>query len=151
MKTIYHETQTCVSVVAMGSLATLLTLITGCERSAPAASEQTVPKVTVAAGVSQETIDADEYTGKTEASETVDVHARVFGYLKTIDFKDGDFVTEGQTLFTIEPDEYRAIHEQSLARIDLNTASLELAKAKHARNETLVKRSEEHTSELQSL
>ena len=68
--------------------------------------------------VSQETIDADEYTGQTEASEIVEVRARVFGYLKTIDFSDGDFVKgpvlgpkgevlkDGQTLFTIEPDEY---------------------------------------------
>ena len=90
------------------------------------------PKVTTTAVVAQETIDSDEYTGQTEASETVEVRARVFGYLKTIDFKDGDFVKEGQTLFTIEPDEYDAIHKQSLARIELNTAKLELAKAKHA-------------------
>jgi RND family efflux transporter, MFP subunit len=111
----------------------------GCERSAPAAAEQPVPKVTVTAVVSQETVDADEYTGKTEASESVEVRARVFGYLKSINFTDGDFVTEGQPLFTIEPDEYQAIHEQSVARIELNTAALELAKAKHARNDKLVK------------
>jgi RND family efflux transporter MFP subunit len=111
----------------------------GCERSAPASAEQAVPKVTVTAVVSQETVDADEYTGKTEASESVEVRARVFGYLKSIDFTDGDFVTEGQPLFKIEPDEYDAIHQQSVARIELNTAALELAKAKHARNDKLVK------------
>src|SRR3954451_2791521 len=111
----------------------------GRDRAAPAASEQPVPKVTVSAVVSQETIDADEYTGQTEASEIVEVRARVFGYLKSIDFKDGDYVKEGQTLFTIEPDEYQAIHQQSLSRIDLNTANLNLAKTKHARNEKLVR------------
>jgi RND family efflux transporter MFP subunit len=98
-----------------------------------------VPKVTVAPVVSQETIDADVYTGKTEASETVEVRARVFGYLKTIEFNDGDFVTEGQTLFTIEPDEYDAIHQQSVSRIAVAESKLELAKSKRARNETLVK------------
>jgi len=109
------------------------------------------PKVTTTAVVAQETIDSDEYQGQTEASESVEVRARVFGYLKSIEFNDGDFVTgpvlgrngevekEGQTLFTIEPDEYDAIHQQSLARIDLNQANLTLAKAKHGRNETLVK------------
>jgi RND family efflux transporter MFP subunit len=98
-----------------------------------------------------ETIDTDEYTGQTEASESVEVRARVFGYLKTINFRDGDFVSgpvlgpngevqqEGQVLFTIEPDEYDAIHKQSLARIDLNQANLTLAKAKLARNEALLK------------
>jgi RND family efflux transporter MFP subunit len=114
-------------------------LSTGCNKAAPAATEQPVPKVTVAPVVSQETIDADEYTGQTEASESVEIRARVFGYLKSIDFKDGDYVTEGQTLFTIEPDEYQAIHDQSVSRINLNAANLALAKAKHARNETLVK------------
>src|SRR6185369_9256886 len=121
------------------AVAAILPLAVGCnEKAAPAAAEQPVPKVTVTAVVSQETIDADEYTGQTEASETVEVRARVFGYLKSIDFKDGDFVKEGQTLFTIEPDEYQAIHQQSLSRIDLNAANLALAKAKHARNEKLV-------------
>jgi RND family efflux transporter MFP subunit len=123
----------------------------GCNKSAPAASETPVPKVTTVAVVAQETLDADEYTGQTEASEMVEVRSRIFGYLKSIEFKDGDFVTgpvigpggevekEGQTLFVIEKDEYEAIYKQSLARIDLNAANLALAKAKHARNEPLVK------------
>ena len=49
--------------------------------------------------VSQETVDADEYTGQTVASEVVEVRSRVFGYLKSVDFKDDNFDTEGQTLF----------------------------------------------------
>ena len=89
-----------------------------------------MPKVTVTAVVSQETSTRTNTLGKTEASEIVEVRARVFGYLKTIDFKDGDLsrgerevLEEGQTLFTIEPDEYQAIHQQSLSRIDLNAAN----------------------------
>ena len=94
---------------------------------------KTVPKVTTTAVIQQETTDYDEYTGKTEASETVDIHARVFGYLKSIEFKDGDFVKEGQTLFTIEPDEYQAIHNQSLSKIAVWESKLEVAKADLAR------------------
>jgi RND family efflux transporter MFP subunit len=94
--------------------------------------------VTVTQVVRQEVTDSDEYTGRTEASAIVEVRSRVFGFLKTIDFKDGDYVQEGQTLFTIEPDEYQAIHEQSVARIGLTTAQLELAKSKLARNKTLL-------------
>jgi RND family efflux transporter MFP subunit len=113
----------------------------GCDRKAAetALAGQPPPKVTVTAAVSQETVDADEYIGQTEASEVVEVRARAFGYLKSILFKDGDFVQEGQKLFEIEPDEYQAIHEQSLSRIALNQAQLELAKAKLARNAKLVK------------
>lgn len=140
-----------IAAVACAAMLALLPLNAGCTKAAPAASELPTPKVTTTAVIAQETIDSDEYTGQTEASEMVEVRARVFGYLKTIEFKDGDFVTgpvlgpngevekDGQILFTIEPDEYDAIHKQSLARIDLNQANLTLAKAKHARNATLVK------------
>src|SRR3954452_16950389 len=125
-------------VVTAAALPALLSALAGCSKPAAAKAEQPVPKVTVTAVVSQETIDSDEYTGQTEASEIVEIRARVFGYLKSIEFKDGDYVKEGQTLFTIEADEYEAIHQQSLSRIDLNAANLALAKAKHARNEKLV-------------
>lgn len=111
----------------------------GCNRTAPATSDMPVPKVTTTVVATQEIVDSDEYTGHTEASETVEVRARVFGYLKTIDFQDGDFVQVDQPLFTIEPDEYDAIHKQSLSRIDVNQANLTLAKAKRERNETLLK------------
>ncbi len=115
-----------------------LVAIAGCNKAAPPAAEQVVPKVTVTDVVAKETIDADEYTGRTEASETVDVRARVFGYLKSIDFEDGEYVTEGQTLFTIEPDEYDAINKQSLARLEVSNSKSQLAKANLARGQKLV-------------
>jgi len=133
------------------SLTTILAACAGCDRAAPAATQLPTPKVTVTPVVSQETVDADEYTGKTDASESVEIRSRVFGFLKTIDFSDGDYVKgpvlgpkgevleEGQTLFSIEPDEYQAIHNQSVSRIALNDANLTLAKAKHARNDVLLK------------
>ena len=126
------------SFVAASLLALILAAL-GCNRQQANAPEQPVPKVTVTAVVSQETIDADEYQGQTEASEAVEVRARVFGYLKTVEFQDGDFVTEGQNLFTIEPEEYQAIHEQSKSKVEVHRANLELAKTKHARNEKLIK------------
>jgi RND family efflux transporter MFP subunit len=111
----------------------------GCDRAPPAEQKQEViPKVTTVGVVQEETTDFDEYTGRTEASEAVDIRARVFGYLRTIDFHDGDFVKEGQTLFTIEPDEYQAIHEQSLSKIALWESKLQVAKANLARRKTLL-------------
>jgi RND family efflux transporter MFP subunit len=110
----------------------------GCSRKAPVTNKPPVPKVTVTEVVLKETLDSDEYTGRTEASEIVEVRARIFGYLKSIEFSDGDLVEEGQTLFTVEPDEYAAIHQQSLSRIDLNAANLNLAKTKCARMARLI-------------
>ncbi len=130
-----RDSQFCNSTVAatLLTLGLLLSFASGCDREQSQAAEQPVPKVTTTAAVQQETTDYDEYTGKTEASETVDIHARVFGYLKSIEFKDGDFVKEGQTLFTIEPDEFEAIHNQSLSKIAVWESKLEVAKADLAR------------------
>jgi RND family efflux transporter MFP subunit len=126
--------------VALTVLAVVAVVNAGCGGSAPASSEQPVAKVTVTPVVSQETTDYDEYTGKAAASEIVEVRARVSGFLKTIDFTDGELVAEDKPLFTIEPDEYEAIHKQSTSRIELNQAKHELAKAKLARNEALLKK-----------
>lgn len=111
----------------------------GCKPNAPASTEVPVPKVTTTEVVSQETTNYDEYIGKTEASEIVEIRARVFGFLKTIDFKEGDMVKEDQPLFSIEPDEYEAINKQSISRIALQSAELELNRTKLARDEKLVK------------
>jgi len=121
------------SVPLLLLFAALLPFLIGCKETNSPGEQQTVPKVTTAAVIQQETTDYDEYTGRTEASETVDIHARVFGYLKSIEFKDGDFVKEGQTLFTIEPDEYQAIYNQSLSKITVWESKLEVAKADLAR------------------
>jgi RND family efflux transporter MFP subunit len=120
-------------LAALGLLA-----LPGCKESAKASTEQPVPKVTVTDATVQKIEDADEYIGRTEASEIVEVRSRLFGYLKKINFKDGDMVEQGQVLFNIEADEYEAIHNQSLSRIELNDARLELAKSKRARNKILV-------------
>ncbi|WP_428307708.1 efflux RND transporter periplasmic adaptor subunit [Lacipirellula sp.] len=115
----------------------LIVACVGCAAGAPEPVAPPTPSVTVAAVTAREITDFDEYTGRTEASEIVEIRSRIFGFLKTIDFKDGDFVKEGQTLFTIEPDEYQAIHEQSLAKIAVNSANLELSRSKLAMKEKL--------------
>jgi RND family efflux transporter MFP subunit len=110
----------------------------GCRSETQPAAEQPVPRVTVSEVIQQEVVDFDDYTGQTEASEIVEIRSRLYGFLNSIDFKDGEYVKEGQTLFTIEPDEYQAIHDQSVARIGMVTANLELAKAKLARDAKIV-------------
>lgn len=120
------------------TLAALPVACVGCSKNAAPTAEQPEPRVTVADVVQQEVVDSDDFTGRTEASEIVEVRSRAYGFLKTIDFKDGDIVAEGQTLFTIEPDQYQAIHDQSVARIGLTTANFELAKSKLARDKLLL-------------
>ena len=131
-----HSTWPVPGLLAIG---VFLSTTAGCgDKPTPTSEQAALPKVTTTNVIEQETTDFDEYTGRTEASEAVEIRARVFGYLKTIDFQDGDFVKEGQTLFTIEPDEYDAIHEQSLSKIAVWESKLEVAKANLARRKLLV-------------
>ncbi len=111
----------------------------GCSGPAAKAPDLPAPAVTVAPVVELETIDYDEFVGRTEASETVEVRSRVYGYLQEIKFQDGDDIEQGQPLFLIEPDEYNAIHEQAKAKVAVAKSKSGVAKTKHARNEKLIK------------
>ncbi len=68
-----------------------------------------------------------EYTGKTVATQRIEVRARVSGILEKILFEDGDYVEKGQQLFTIEKTSYQAALDQALAVVEQHRASLKLA------------------------
>jgi RND family efflux transporter MFP subunit len=65
------------------------------------------PKVTVAAPVAQDVTRYYEATGNTAAVNSVDLVARVQGFVQAISYTDGDFVKKGTSLFTIEPEPYK--------------------------------------------
>ncbi len=67
------------------------------------------------------------YTGKTEATQRIEVRARVSGTLEQILFKDGESVTKGQKLFVIEKTSYQAAVDQANAKLEHDKASLKLA------------------------
>lgn len=79
-----------------------------------------------------------EYTGKTEASQRVEVRARVAGKLEEILFSEGDHVAKGQKLFVIEKSSYEAAVAQANARKEADQASLKLAMADVERYRPLV-------------
>ena len=61
-----------------------------------------MPRVTVAHPEVRQLADEDDYNGWLQASQTVDVRARVRGHIEKIDFKDGDMVKKGQLLIEID-------------------------------------------------
>ena len=79
-----------------------------------------------------------EYTGKTEASQRVEVRARVAGKLEEILFNEGDQVEKGQKLFVIEKSSYEAAVVQARAKKEADEASLKLAIADVERYKPLV-------------
>src|SRR6267154_47512 len=82
------------------------------------------PKVEVAAPVPRRITRYLEATGNTAPIKSVDLVARVQGFLQSIDYQDGAFVKEGATLFTIEPETYKLKLDQAKAAEAGSTASL---------------------------
>ena len=73
------------------------------------------PKVTVAKPVVREIVEQDQYTGRFDAIDYVEVRARVTGYLEKINFMDGQTVKKGDLLFVIDRRPYKAALEQAQA------------------------------------
>jgi RND family efflux transporter MFP subunit len=96
-------------------------------------------EVSVARPLQQNVQPFVELTGNTVAFNTVDLVARVEGFLRSIDYKDGTFVKKGDLLFQIEPTTYEAKVKQAEAELDSTKALLLQAQAEFTRQETLLK------------
>lgn len=81
-----------------------------------------------------------EYTGKTEATQRIEIRARVSGTLEEVLFNDGDFVIKDQKLFVIEKTSYQAILDQAQAIKEQDMASLKLAISDVERYKPLVEK-----------
>jgi RND family efflux transporter MFP subunit len=85
------------------------------------------PEVTVSQPVTQKITEWDEYTGRFDAVEEVEVQARVSGYLTKVNFTDGQEVKEGDLLFVIDPRPFERALEQ--AKAELNQAKVRVSNA----------------------
>ena len=96
-----------------------------------AAPPRRAPRVTVASVEERLLADSDEITGHVEATETVELRARVSGHLDSVHFQAGQIVKEGDLLFTIDPRWYQA-------QFDLATARAEVAESEAKRADELL-------------
>ena len=96
------------------------------------------PKVTVAAPVEQTVTSYLEATGKTVAVNSVDLVARVQGFLQEINYVDGAFVKKGTLLFTIEPELYELKVEAAKSSVTAAQAKLTQAEAEFKRQVELI-------------
>jgi multidrug efflux system membrane fusion protein len=109
------------SVVVVGLLCTPL-LLAGCKEQNTYAAPPPA-KVTVATPTRAPVTLYAEFTGNTAPVASVDLEARVQGFIESIDYRDGEAVKQGRVLFKIEPAQYQA-------QVDLQQAQLDGAKAK---------------------
>lgn len=110
--------------------------VAACSGDAPDAGSP-LPSVTIAQPLVQQVRDWDDYVGRFEAVQAVDVRPRATGYLQRVHFSDGQFVRAGQPLFTIDPRPSRAALEQARAQLARAEALLANARTELARSETL--------------
>lgn len=116
------------------AVVTLMALV-GCgnhDDSKPQPGQGPLAKVKIALPLSQQVTEWDEYTGRIEAVSSVEVRARVSGYLDKVNFKAGDKVHKGDLLFQIDPKPFTA-------QLNYAQAELERAKSQHelAKNDLL--------------
>ena len=96
--------------------------------SAPAAAPP-APVVTVAAPLQRQITEWDEYIGRFEASRSVELRPRVSGQVTAVHFQDGQFVRQGQPLFTIDARPYRAALAEAQAGVATARSDLALAQS----------------------
>ena len=94
-----------VLLLCTGILATQL--LTGCDNKPAAGAGPGLSAVTVSRPLQQKITEWDEYTGRFVAVETVEIRARVSGFIDSIHFQDGQIVKQGDLLFVIDPRPYQ--------------------------------------------
>jgi RND family efflux transporter MFP subunit len=114
-------------------------IVAGCDHAAPTMAKIEPPVVLVAEPIRKPVVDYRDYTGRTEAPESVDVRARVNGYLMKINFEPGKEVEKEQVLFEIDSRPYQAALNNAKADIRLSEAQFTQADRDVKRNEPLVK------------
>lgn len=104
-----------ISSLAVGVFA--LASIVACKPAAPPQMNMPPPNVTVAKPEPRKIVEWDEYSGRLEAKESVEIRARVSGWLDSIHFKEGSTVREGDLLFTIDPRPYKMSADRAQAEM----------------------------------
>ncbi len=114
--------------------------ISGCERQQQSRKGGGgPPPVTVARPVVKDIVEMDEFTGRFDAVGSVEVRARVGGYLDSVHFKDGALVKEGDLLFVIDRRPFKAVLDQAESSQAAAQTRFDLSKVELERAERLVK------------
>ena len=115
-------------------LALLMPVVLACSTAAIAqAPPSAPPAVAVAKPIVKEVVERDDYVGRFEAVDAVEIRARVSGYLQTVSFRDGAIVKLGDPLFTIDKRPYQAALDQAEAAVTSAQARVAFAQSDYER------------------
>jgi RND family efflux transporter MFP subunit len=113
----------------------LAAVVSGCARNEAAPAPPSPPQVEVAKVLTREVTEYDEFTGRFEAVERVEIRPRVSGYISSVNFEQGREVRKGDVLFVIDPRPYEA--EYKRAKADLARARTQLTLAQSERDRAM--------------
>lgn len=136
------------AVLIAGAALAGVTLFGGGEAQADAPPP---PNVTVSQPLQRAITEWDDYTGRFEASQAVEIRPRVSGQLTGIHFRDGDVVQRGQLLFTIDQRPFLAALNEARARAAAATTQSALARSEYARAARLIDDEAVSQEEVESL
>jgi len=114
------------------------TSLAGCNSKTTAVVQPGPVKVTVSTPIEREVLDYEDFTGRVEAVESVDIRARVTGYLDKIAFTEGSEVNKGDLLFEIDPRPFKAACDQAASQVSVREANLKFRQAEVARTKPLL-------------
>jgi multidrug efflux system membrane fusion protein len=124
--------------VAAGAAVAVSAVWLGGTQPIRAADKPMTPEVTVAQVVVRPVDDADRFTGRLQAVDTIAIRPRVSGYVDSVEFTEGALVKKGQLLFRIDPRPYQAEVDRLAANLAQSRSELTLAQANAARSERLL-------------
>ncbi|MCW4455383.1 efflux RND transporter periplasmic adaptor subunit [Flavobacterium sp. MXW15] len=120
--------------LALGTLSLLAAAVAaGCSNSAAETAAPPPPSVSVAPVLHKEVSQWDEFSGRVEAVETVQLRPRVSGYIDKVNYVEGQEVKKGDVLFTIDSRSYRAELAQAQAQLARARTQAELGRSEAAR------------------
>jgi len=137
---LFNQTAGVRRFAGIAALIVLTVVLAGCDQKPPQAAAA-APAVTVAQPVKRTVTDWDEFTGRFDAIEEVQVRARVGGFVTNVEFKDGDMVHAGDLLYLIDSRPFEAVAAQADGQLADARAKVELAKRELDRGLNLVQTS----------
>ena len=106
------------------ALVSVALMLVGCTRQPPPIAELPPPEVSVAQPVRREVLDHVVFTGNVEAVHEVEIKARVSGFVTAVHFTDGQAVSEGDLLFTIDERPFEIARDSATAEVAKQEAIL---------------------------
>ena len=132
-----------IQAIRLGAAAALVLVLATCgdDKSQKGAKRAPpAPQVTVASPIKRTVTDRDEYVGRFVAVDSVEIRARVSGYLDEVQFTDGEIVKRSAKLFQIDQRPFTAALDQARADLARAKAQLDLANADLGRAQDLIER-----------